>query len=161
MARTRYVERTRKEIEELFLGMGFHEVKLRGTREMVFERKVKYRYNSGKVVEGLTVRVYTSVSNNGTRKCGADAGRVILVDEKTGRPVWKAKRVHRTIGFTDNIRQRCRDAWKAAGGLARCPDCGGWMVARRKKGEKKDTFWGCIRWPKCRGTKSFTKQNCS
>ena len=154
----RYVERTREEVTELFLEMKFKEVVLPGCHEVVFEREViihKHRVTLADYDTGLNVRVYTSVSNDGTRKCGKDAGRVILVDRNTGRGVWSAKRCHRTQNFLKNMRSRCRDAWKAAATLPKCPTCKGHMVARKRKGEKAPTFWGCIKYPQCTGTRNI------
>jgi len=155
---TRYVERTREEVEGLFHEMGFKEVDLPGCNEMVFERgviQVESDPNRQHADTGLVIRAYTSVARNGTRECGADAGRVILVDRETGKGVWKSSRCYRTKSFLDNMRKRCREAWKAASTLPECPVCKGRMVARAKKGQKKPSFYGCAKYPGCRGTRSM------
>lgn len=37
-----------------------------------------------------------------------------------------------------------------------CPECGAKMVLRRPRpGEKWDTFWGCNRYPDCRGKRAI------
>lgn len=159
----RYIERSREEVTDLFLNMGFEEVDLPGTHEVVFERKVVYQKSwthenkvtaiSNLVDTGLTVRVYTSVARNGTRKCGADAGRVILVDRESGKGVWSSARCYRTKNFLENMRSRCRDAWKAVATIPECPSCKSPMVVRKRKGEKEPTFWGCCKYPECKGTR--------
>lgn len=146
-----YTEYTEQEIVEALEDCGFKRVGVHGTRETVMERKVEGH-------DDRRLRVYTSaVKGQQARGKGKDAARVIVVQRDTSRigVVWKlawtARRVHRTEKFLKNLQQRCRDAWKVAN--LDCPTCGALMVPRRKKGTKKDTFYGCTRFPECRATK--------
>lgn len=142
----RYVPRTEAEVRERLESAGFRQVWFDGVRELVFEHLTA---NSD-----VRVRVYTSVAmgedGSATRRVGEDAGRVVLVATGSNRPVWKSKRVHRTKGFLDNLLERCREAYRAASSLKKCPECLGYMVERRGRNGK---FLGCLRYPECRGTR--------
>jgi len=146
----RYTEYQEEQIVNMLEDCDFERVRPAGARETVMERRI----------EGYPdrrLRVYTSaVAGQTARDVGKDAARVLVFqrDEKGAwRPAWKATRVHRTERFLSNLKQRCRLAWKVA--TSRCPKCGAMMVPRRKKGEKKDTFWGCKQFPTCRATKNM------
>ncbi len=148
MAGTRYVEYSADEVRFLLVGAGFEEVSLTGVRELTFERKTENK--------DVVIRVYSSIDITGMgRKCGSDAGRVVLIERTTGKPIWKGKRVHRTKGFLNNLRSRCRDAYRAVSGLVTCPKCDGYMIERKRKGESKPSFYGCLKYPACKGTRSI------
>lgn len=88
-------------------------------------------------VEGLVVRVYTSIRNEsgGASACGADAIRVFAIDkvlEEAGaqpvivNPHTKGKsHIKRTKSWASNTREMAREVWKTA--LARVD----WMHRRR------------------------------
>jgi len=145
-----YVQYSEQEVRELMEDMQFQEVRVGGTRELVFELPTKQ--------PDVRLRVYSSVAAGSARGCGKDAGRVVLV-VKNGHGdwhvAWKARRVHRTENFLANLRKRCRDAWLMVARMPRCPSCGGRMVVRRKRGArgKRSEFWGCMQYPRCRGTR--------
>jgi len=144
-----YKNWTETEIRECMQSMKFREIKIAGTRELVYER------SSGNMQ--VRIRVYTSIVPGATsaRAVGKDAGRVVLVVNGSNKPVWKATRTHRTENFLVNLRAKCRLAWEAAKSLKTCPKCGGYMVARKKRGERKPSFLGCLLYPACRGTRSL------
>ena len=147
-----YVKYTEVEIVKTLESCGFKRVKVDGTRETVMEREVENFLDR-------RIRVYTSaVEGRDARACGKDALRVLVLVRTTHKHSgeeawllqWSARRVHRTENFLTNLQERCRLAWKVA--TTRCPECKSIMVPRRKKGTRKDTFWGCIRFPVCRST---------
>lgn len=142
---SRYVPRTAQEVRALFAEMGFEEVKLPRTVELSFERETKN--------PDVRIRAYSAVEEGGSRECGADAGRVLLVHKESGKLVWEGRKVLRTAGYLDNMRERCREAWKvASNGLAKCPICESVMVVRKNK-KTGDEFYGCCKYPSCRGTR--------
>lgn len=150
MSGTRYVQYTAREVRDILVCASFKEVRLPRVQELVFERDSNNK--------DILIRVYSSIGPDGQgRKSGSDAGRVILLDRISQKPVWKSKRVHRTKNFLENLLQRCRDAYKAVSVLQTCPVCKGFMIERKRKGEAKPSFYGCLSYPKCKGTKSFTR----
>ena len=55
----------------------------------------------------IVVYVYSTITNDGLgRKCGADAIRICLVNTTTNRGIGKSKRVNRTIGWDDRVKER-------------------------------------------------------
>jgi len=151
MSGTRYVPRTEQEVRDHLEAAGFREVKIGGTRELVFEHPTPNKK--------VRIRVYSSVVPNGgkntgtARGVGEDAGRVVLVASGSNRPVWKSKRIHRTKNFLENLLERCREAYRAVGLLVRCPACGEYMVERKARNGKK--FLGCLKYPACKGTRNL------
>lgn len=143
----RYVQWSEAQVRPVLEGAGFTQVRVAGTSELVFER--------GTAEPKVRIRVYTTINPWGDgRAKGSDAGRVVLVGSGSNRPLWSAKRVHRTKGFLDNLLERCREAWHAASSLQRCPDCGAFMTVRESK-RSGDKFLGCSRYPECRGTRNY------
>jgi len=147
-----YKEWTEHEIRDWMTAMDFKEIKISGTKELVFEHPTKNKE--------VRIRVYTSIEPGATsaRAVGTDAGRVVLIVNGSNVPVWKATRTHRTENFLVNLRAKCRLAWKAVQHLKTCPKCGGFMVERKKhhgpRGQKA-AFLGCLQFPACRGTRSL------
>lgn len=148
----RYVQYSADQVRKLLIEeCGFEEVVLHRTLECVFERETENPC--------IKIRVYSSIARTSGqgRDVGKDAGRVVLIDQASGKPVWKAKRVYRTKNFLNNLRSRCRDAYKAVSGLPRCPVCKGFMIERKRKGEATPSFYGCLKYPACRGTRPMKK----
>jgi RNase P protein component len=159
MNNSRYVPVTEDDMRNLLQHeMGFHQVWLDGTHELVFERQVE---NTSGKKWNYGVRVYTSVANGSTRDCGEDAIRVILVPTDTGpRFALKVlgegnskagKRIYRTKNAMNNLRERCREYFRHVMSH-QCPKCESVMAVR--KGSKGD-FLGCVNYPKCDGTKNI------
>jgi hypothetical protein len=116
------------------------------------------------------VRVYTSLAegDNAVRGCGEDAVRLVVGTEFGGkfRPLSKSRRIYRTApqgpepkrveAFLDRLTEALRDAYKqAVRDFPTCPRCGSPM-ARRKAGKTGSEFFGCLRFPDCRGTREVT-----
>jgi len=144
-----YKEWTEHEIRDWMTAMDFKEIKISGTKELVFEHPTKNKE--------VRIRVYTSIEPGATsaRAVGTDAGRVVLVTNGSNKPIWKATRTHRTENFLVNLRAKCRLAWKAVQHLKTCPKCGGYMVRRKKRNGGKSDFYGCIQYPHCNGTRNL------
>lgn len=129
--------------------------------EYVFRRPVITK--SG-IEHPYTLLVYSSVDRRTgwTRDSGADAIRVVLIDNVTGNPARPSpKRVHRTKNALNNLRERCRAEFSFVLNSPRCPKCGSVMVEKenRKTGHK---FLSCSRFaPKkehhCTGTRDIPK----
>ena len=129
------------EMRTLLEAQGFKEVKIDGTREIVY----------GKIMsKNLCLRVYTSVAYGESRGCGSDAIRVCLVYRKADGSivgVGSDTKVYRIETWKKNLMKRLEkwDALKSPD----CPLCASPM--RVKRGPWND-FWGCIEYPECRGT---------
>lgn len=83
--------------------MGFHQVTLRGTSELAWERSIpRTKY---------AVRIYSSIVSGITRDRGQDAIRVCLVDLTTNRVV-RSQRVNRTSQALRHMRERAGDMWR-------------------------------------------------
>jgi hypothetical protein len=156
---SRYVPISADEMVNLMDEMGFTQVYFDGTVEMVFERQVEGK--SGRTYP-YAVRVYTSVTRSGSRDCGEDAIRVVLVDLETNRPMkvmgegkkGKAgRRIYRTKSALVNLKERCRDYFRHVM-LHSCPKCGKVMAIREGRNGQ---FLGCTNYPECNGTKPMEK----
>ena len=155
---TRYVEISESAMREMLEGeMGFVQVRLDGTTELVFERQVETK---GGRTFPYKVRVYSSIAYGQSRGVGEDAIRVVLVDMETNRPMkvlgegkqGKAgRRIYRTKSALPNLRERCRDYFRHV--MANpCPECGSVMAVRKGP---RGPFLGCTNFPECRGTKEI------
>lgn len=158
MAKT-YVEVTQDQMEAVLAPLGFRRMKLEGTREVVYGKRVGFReggLKDGKAKDRpLTIRVYSSITGGTSRDCGEDAIRICLVAWKSGsgpRIIGTQTRVNRVDGWNRRLKERIED-WKDLVGPP-CPKCQGVMVTR-KGGKGK--FWGCLNYPDCHGTQNLKK----
>lgn len=116
------------------------------------------------------VRVYTSlgVGRLAVRDCGRDAVRIVVGVPTEGmrfRLLGDKKRIYRTAprgehearvsAFLERLKAAIREGYKQALHIPACPICGNPVAVRenKKDGQK---FYGCIRFPHCRGTRPFT-----
>jgi len=152
----KYVPVSVEQIREKMKEIGFVEVLVYKTYELVFERVSK--------VPDLTIRIYSSINpdvqgiGGGSREAGTDAGRVVLVEKTSGKIVWSSKRAHRTASFLQNLAERAREAWRAVATLQTCPVCHGYMVLRKSRQGKGHEFYGCLKYPGCHGTRPSPKK---
>ncbi|REK56918.1 MAG: hypothetical protein DWQ49_09425 [Bacteroidetes bacterium] len=152
---------TRGEMTNFLEGMGFEELdransidpKLRGVKERVFSKTV------GKNVR---LRVFTGIEGEGSRKCGKDAIRCRFFGatrNKNGKvtiaPLGGAKRVHRVMGWKDNLTNRLDEMSQKIPQMVPCPICGSIMV--RREGKHFDAFLGCSQFPNCKGTREISE----
>lgn len=148
---TRYVPVSEPEIRNLMKEMGFDLHQEHRGRELIFERRVESK--SGKAYPH-TVLVYSSVvPGSGSRGCGEDAIRIVLLNADTGKPVKQEgkKRIYRTKNALPNLKERCREIFKNIMANA-CPKCNHVMVVRKSKYSE---FLGCSNYPNCRETKQI------
>ena len=112
------------------------------------------------------IRVFSSLAAGAgaARRRGKDAVRVVIgVEMPEGfRAVLKPRRVFRTAPrkaedregvFLDRLHGVLRDAWRAASMVPRCSSCGTMMASRTAKADGSE-FWGCLGYPRCKGTRS-------
>ena len=139
---------TADEMSAFLCVRGFQQVCIPDTVELVFEKPVQYPGSSGRPLIGLVLRVYTGINPNGqSRAVGKDAIRVCFFwDNKI---IGASKRVHRVQGWRKNLDDRLSN-WKELLGPY-CPRCGGLMVERHARKNKKYSFWGCMNYPTCNG----------
>lgn len=139
---------TKQEFEDFILQQGFEQIKLAGTYELVYGKRVD--------AYGLkmSIRVYSSIDIRGaTRPVGSDAIRVQIwakIPDLQGErivAVSHAERVHRVQGWRSNLQYRL-NRWNLLIGPP-CPKCGLPTVRRDGKGGRK--FWGCSQYPRCEG----------
>lgn len=132
----------------LTLRHGFQRMEIEGTRELVYGRIHRH--------EGIAIslRVYTGINPDGnSRAKGQDAIRLVLfVRDSEGKPriIGVEKRVHRVKGWRKNLENRLNNWQELLGPV--CPKCGGFMVQRSQRKNRKAKFWGCSQFPQCNGT---------
>jgi hypothetical protein len=125
---------------------GYSLIVLPGTRELVYSKVV------GKL---LCCRVYTSIVKDESREVGEDAIRVCLVTRKNDGAivgVGSSSRVYRLATWRLNLIKRLEGWSKLLG--PECPYCGS-LTAERKG--KYGLFWGCVRYPECKGVIEHSK----
>lgn len=136
------------EMNEFLTLQGFSLVKLEGTIELVYGKRV----NQDNLP--LTLRVYTGIEPNGdSREVGKDAIRVNLFmknDDGTIVKLGGSKRVHRVVGWKKNLQARL-DSWLEYLPKHKCIRCGKPMMPRESKANKSK-FLGCSGFPICRFT---------
>lgn len=146
------VQITKQEFEDfLFPQGGFQLLQLEGTTELVYAKLVRQGDKA------YSLRIYSSINPTGdSRGVGEDAIRVncwvkMQFDGET--KIFKAggsKRVHRVMGWRANLQNRI-DHWHECIGPV-CPECGAPTLKRTpKKGQTWKPFFGCCRFPVCRG----------
>jgi hypothetical protein len=150
-----------EEFEAAMSEWGFEEIEPAG-RERVFARAHRR--------DGYSILCYSSLSVDGAtaRGCGSDAIRVVAGYTLTGDraaalckargralrdplliTVAKLKRVHRVLGWRDNLLVRLRQGWRAISATRDCNRCGAPTVERIGGGR---AFLGCTTYPLCRGS---------
>jgi hypothetical protein len=148
-----YTPISRGEIEAVLLERGFTEALRPGIGERIYSKPVKEtdRYR-------LAVVVYSSIAmgTGQSRNVGDDAIRVVMEVSIPGRSTSKivqgARRVHRTQGWRNNLAKRIAEISRLT--PPECPSCGLAMTLRKNRQPPAREFWGCIRYPDCRGTKN-------
>lgn len=133
---------------------GFEEIELPDINERVFDYEIN----------GIVVRVYSSIVEDTSRKCGEDAIRVCAIDPRTDTGLVRNKRINRIMTWRKNLIDRLEKTFEAIkqGKIQlapRCPECNAIMILRKaKKGfYKGKEFWGCSRFPSCRGIINLEK----
>lgn len=135
-----YVNVTQAEMEEFLFPLGFQQITLPGTLELVYAKLIQH---NGLV---LSLRVYSGINPSGTsRDVGEDAIRADLWwrENKDTAPVrvGSSKRVHRVKGWRKNLQERL-DKWLEFAPI-RCACCNKPMVARKGP---HGPFYGCVGW---------------
>lgn len=140
-----YVPVRRIAFETEMLDMGFAHVDVKGTLELVYERRIP---NS---VYGIRILSTIDPRNGLSRDVGTDAIRVTLWNYTKERPVKVERRVNRT-GTEDGVIKRTRDRAREVWGWAvnnQC-SCGNGVMVERKG--PKGKFLGCSNYPTCKKT---------
>jgi len=147
-----YVNVSQAEMEAHLLPQGFHALRLEGTRELVYGKRVDQ--------DGiqLSLRVYTGIEPTGaSRDVGRDAMRVnIFMRAEDGRIIklGGSKRVHRVVNWRKNLQDRI-DRWVDYMPAERCEVCGLPMLPRETKKRPKRKFLGCAGYPDCDNTRNI------
>lgn len=117
----------------------------------------EYRYS---VAFGRNAKIHVDSSIGGdgfAMRSGENSIRVW--GEYHGRPLKKSVRwTTRLPGWEDRLRVRISDICKIINDLdysPKCPQCGSAMVLRSGVHGK---FYGCLRFPKCRGTRNYEEK---
>jgi DNA helicase-2/ATP-dependent DNA helicase PcrA len=156
----RYTEIWVGEFAALLKPLGFTEAFAADNPSMnqiVFERPFQ--------AEGGTtfIKIYTSIplGEKSTREVGEDSIKVAAVffdasSQKTKPLHRKLPYACRTRGWRVTLLTRIEEV--AARLIVKCPRCGAPMAERKKQeGMTTSTFFGCVRYPDCRGTRSGEK----
>jgi hypothetical protein len=139
-----YVTIHKEAFDKEMSDMGFSEVAVSGTSEIVYERQIpNTKYG---------VRILSSIDSRGVgRDVGKDAVRITLWDYNKNRPVKAQRRVNRTgteEGVLKRTRERARDVWGWA--LKNQCECGNGVMVERKG--SNGSFLGCSNYPECKKT---------
>lgn len=138
---------TQTEFEKFVVPLGFQQIKIEGTVELVYAKIVKLNQYT------FSLRIYSSINPDGnSRSVGSDAIRVALfIKTDTIKMVGGDKRVHRVEGWRSNLGERLNN-WQEL--LTKsCPKCNGLTALRKPKaGAKWKAFYGCINYPVCKGS---------
>lgn len=140
-----YVPVRRNIFEAEMTDMGFAHVDVKGTLELVYERKIP---NS---VYGVRILSTIDPRSGVGRSVGTDAIRVTLWNYTKDRPVKVEKRVNRTgteDGVLQRTRERAREVWGYA--INNGCKCGNGIMVNR--GGKNGDFLGCSNFPECKNT---------
>lgn len=141
---------TQEEMEAFLFPQGFRRVEVPGAVEFVYAKA--YRVHD----VPYSLRVYSSVVPAGVvRDVGADSIKVQAVwrESVESKPqlIGTAKRVHRVEGWKENLQARI-DGWMELLGPV-CQCCKSPTKLRQPKaGQKWKEFYGCVRYPACKGT---------
>ncbi len=140
---------TRQEFEDFILPLGFVNIKIENTKELVYAKIVE---SNG---QKLSLRVYSSLNPDGySREVGADAIRVALFYRRKDneiRMVGGDRRVHRVEGWRKNLGDRL-GKWTDQIG-PECPKCKAPTCLRKPKAPAKwKAFLGCSEYPVCSGS---------
>jgi len=138
-----------QEMEDFLKPQDFLPLDLPNTIETVFAKRVG----------DFSLRIYTGINPNGnSREKGKDAIRATLWwrenDDYQPKIVGNEKRVHRVKGWKKNLQNRI-DNWEEMVGPS-CNLCG--APTKQRKG-KYGEFYGCIRYPACKGKGYPHKEN--
>jgi hypothetical protein len=148
--------------------LGFEDVTQReGTIERIFERQV---VSKNGVEFPYAVRVYSSIYPQGSKGCGEDAIRVILIDLEEENPKFRFKkvlgegkgkagrRIYRTKSAMKNLEERVKDYFRHVI-LNQCPKCGSLMAIRERRADGKK-FLSCTKWheTKCNGSRDIQEE---
>ena len=145
-----YTNITAEEMEQFLAAKGFAKIALPGTIELVYGKRVKQDDLQ------LSLRCYTGIAGENSRKVGEDAIRVNLwMRTSQGRLIklGGSKRVHRVEGWRNNLGKRLDD-WLEYMPTHKCDKCGLPMIVRNSS---KGKFLGCSGYPDCRNAKSIEK----
>jgi len=162
-----YVPISVEEMEALMLDkLGFEDVTQReGTIERIFEKQI---VSASGIEYPYAVRVYSSIYPHGSKACGKDAIRVVLIDLEEKNPKFRHKkilgegkvgkagrRIHRTEKAMINLEKRVKQyIWHVISNP--CPKCGSLMAIKKRKDNGKK-FFSCTKWitTKCTGSNVF------
>ena len=131
---------------------GFTEINHPRAHEKVYDKL----YGRGPEGGELVVRVYTSIVKDEARDVGKDAIRVVplYLHATLGEfPMSRQKRVHRVLGWRDNLEKRIETAEASAPGPVL--DSNSKPMRLRRNRKSGDYFWGSIDYPANTETKSY------
>lgn len=146
----RYCNITRDEMNRHLTSLGYQLIQLPGVYELVYGKVLKVQDRR------LTLRIYTSIdSTDSARKCGSDAIRAAVFEKLPTDEIVMVRGaipVRRTPKWRENLTSRLNELQKRIPGvLPACPDC---QAQMRLRESKTGWFYGCSRYPACRGTRS-------
>lgn len=128
----------------------FTKIQIPNTHELVYEIRFPEAHMSH-----IALRVYSSICQGVSRKCGYDAIRIILFDTKMNKAFAKSSRVNRIETWKDNLLTKARELYKTVNRY-KCCFCENYMIERVRQSDKAK-FLGCCSYPKCKFTRQLKK----
>jgi len=134
---------TKEEFEECLdkTGLDFEQVRLQGTKELV------YRATSDN--DTFVMRVYSSLDRRTgkARDKGSDAIRTVVLHNPSGKPVLSEKRTNRIKTWRKNLKKKIKSLKQRREDIMLCPECSRVMVIRENS-DDGSKFYGCTGWHK-------------
>ena len=140
------------DMNTFLIDQGFEEIDHPRAHERVYDKL----YGRGPEGGQLIIRVYTSIVKDEARDLGKDAIRVVplyLHPTLGDFPMSRQKRVHRVLGWRNNLEKRIETAEASAPGPVL--DSNGKPMRLRRNRKSGDYFWGSIDYPANTETKSY------
>ena len=102
-------------------------------------------------VDGLVVRVWSTLVRGNSRAKGEDAIRTVVWDTEKSQPIAGKPKTLRIDTWRKNLRAKIKELlkkWRQYDRL--CPECGSRMALREpEQGDSWTAFWGCTNFPRC------------
>lgn len=133
-----------RELPQRRLG-SIQEVQLRGVQEYVYEIDTTQ--------PRVKIRIYSSVSKNSNQARGKGFDAIRCVVDYKGTEIFKGTaHTKRLSTWKKNLKDKILELTDRLDEMPACPQCQSAMTIRKGP---RGNFWGCVSFPKCKGTKNI------